>query len=101
MHQVKGSYSPCCLHPHLHRLVPASQDSLDIRGSLTPSSCGHSLTHAGFRQHDATLVARETLAFKATQGVDTGALAAEVRGDVTLVNVCGKGGHALGSMSVA
>lgn len=53
-------------------------------------------THAVLHQHEATLVATETLALKAARGVDTGALATEVRGDAALVDVCGDSGHGPG-----
>ena len=69
---------------------------------LNPKTRGHHpalgwlLTHAVLHQHEATLVATETLALEAAWGVDTGALATEVRGDAALVDVCGDSGHGLG-----
>lgn len=53
-------------------------------------------THAALHQHGATLIAMETLTLKAAWGVDTGTLAAEVRGDVALINVWGERGCRLG-----
>ena len=41
----------------------------------------------------------ETLALEASWGVDTGALAAKVRGDVALVNVWGESGRSQASIS--
>lgn len=38
----------------------------------------------------------ETLTLEAARSVDAGALAAEVRGDAALVNVCGESGHGPG-----
>lgn len=61
-----------------------------------PRALGWLPTHAVLHQHEATLVATETLTLKAARGVDTGALATEVRGDVALVDVCGDSGHGPG-----
>lgn len=69
---------------------------------LSPETRGHHPalgwlpTHAALHQHEATLVAVETLALEAAWGVDTGALATEVRGDAALVDVCGDSGRGPG-----
>lgn len=63
-----------------------------VGAGASPAQQGvlHTLVHvhAVLHQPGATLVAMETLTLKAAWGIDTGTLAAEVRGDVALVNVC-------------
>lgn len=54
-----------------------------------------SLTHAVFHHHEATLVALEALALEAARGVHAGAVATQVGGDATLVDVWGQG-HGVG-----
>lgn len=44
-------------------------------------------THAVLHHHEAALVALKTFTLKAALGVDTGAVATQVRGDAALVNV--------------
>lgn len=68
-------------HTNVPTIPPLGQDP---RGLARPP------THAALHQHEATLVAGETLALEAARGVDTGALATQVGGDATLVDVCGE-----------
>lgn len=45
------------------------------------------LTHAVLHHHETTLISFKALALEAPWCVDTGAVAAQVRGDAALVNV--------------
>ena len=93
--------------PSIHIHTATAVPTLPLLNALPAQGAHHtpawqSPTHAVLHQHEATLVAGKTLALKAARRVDTGALAAEVRGDATLVNICGeRGAEAGGAMWAA
>lgn len=84
---------PLHLHPSQQCHPHPSARPRDRRAS---PCLGWLPTHAVLHHHEATLVAVETLTLEAARSVDAGALAAEVRGDAALVNVCGESGHGPG-----
>lgn len=92
--------------PHTCPSTCVHHDNVSAIPLLGPKPCqasprpGQLPTHAALHQHGATLIAMETLTLKAAWGVDTGTLAAEVRGDVALINVWGERGCRLASTSV-